>query len=250
MIDTLMKLGLSSSEALVYMALVEKGPCFVAPLVHHTKKHRQIVYNALETLQKKDLITVSKKNGKNYYAIGEPKRFLIDIKQKEVLAEQLAERIEKRVEAGSERVEVFQGPESYAQGLADFRLHAQEAKEYIIIGGEPEDWFEYTRSFFPEHVAELRKLRQQGIDILILFYETERASAEKFIKPYLNDPYILKIAKAEYRLPQTGWLAGEHVYIVTPTSDFLVIHVKSKSLSEQYRDYFWKQWATAKRIEK
>lgn len=247
MVDSLLKLGLTPSEAAVYIAVLDHGPCFVAPIVHYTRKHRQIVYNALESLMRKGLVAVSKKNGKNYYVIGEPKRLLLDLKQKAVLAEQVAEKISQRLKTGSEHIEVFQGAESYAQGLADFRRHAEEAEEYIVIGGEPLEWFEYTKGFFSQHVEHVRKLKKRGIGVFILFYETERESAEKFIVPYLNDPYTLKIAKAEYRLPQTSWLAGEHVYILTPTSDPLVVHIKSSPLSKEYRDYFWKQWTKAKR---
>jgi sugar-specific transcriptional regulator TrmB len=242
MVDDLIALGFSRVEAEVFQAVVTKGPCFVAPIVHATKKHRQIIYNALESLEKQKLITVTKKNGKNFYQIAEPDRVVVTAKQSLVVAQQVAVRIRRSLSKDREVVEVFAGPHSYEQGLVDFRQHAEEAKEYIVIGGQPKEWYEFTRPIFDTHVQELRRLKRKGIDIFILFYESERASAEKYIKPYLRNPYVCKIAKDEYRIPQTCWLAGEHVYLLTPTSEPLVVSIKSKALSEQYREYFWKQW--------
>lgn len=96
MIDALIGLGFSKNDAAVYSALVEVGPCFVAPLVRQTKKHRQIVYNSLETLMSHQLVSVSEKNGKHFYSITDPQRLLESIKQREVMAESLINTIKQK----------------------------------------------------------------------------------------------------------------------------------------------------------
>lgn len=96
MIEILVELGLSKNDAAVYAALVDVGPCFVAPLVKETKKHRQIVYNSLETLLAHNLISVSQKNGKNFYVISNPHHLLADIKKREALAQNLITSIEQK----------------------------------------------------------------------------------------------------------------------------------------------------------
>lgn len=249
MIDSLLQIGLSMNEALIYQALVELGPSHVAPLVRKTKKHRQVVYNALNALREKHLVTDAVKNGKNFYSITDPHRILADIKQKEVIAEALVSTIEKNQKLEQEQVEVFTGPTSYEKGTADFRKRARAAKEYIVVRGETKGWFEHTRRFFPSHVEELRSLKHAGIDVYITFFENERDQALQFIGPYLKNPYICKIVPDMYRLPHTLWLAGDHVYLVTPAADPLVIHIKSKILSEQYRQYFKSIWEKGEVLE-
>lgn len=243
MIDVikLKDVGLSPLESAVYAALVEAGPCFVAPLVRITKKHRQMVYNGLADLEKKRLVTVSRKNGKNFYAAGDFGHVAAELKRKEVLVRQLSEEIAKSRADEKEVVEVF-GPGNYAEGLADFRKRAEEAGEYAVIRGESKKWFSYSRPFFDEHIEGVRRLKKLGIDIMIVFYEYERAIAQEFIGPYVKNPYICKIVPDEYRLPHSVWLAGDHVYILTPMADPLIIHVKSPALAQQYRECFWKQW--------
>jgi predicted transcriptional regulator len=250
MYDTLINLGFRKNDALVYLALVEIGPCFVAPLVKHTKKHRQIVYNSLNTLLEKHLINVAERNGKNYYSISDPQRLLVDLKQKEVVAQSLVQKIEEKQKVDQEQVEVFAGKSSYEKGTADFRRHALESKEYVVVRGETKGWFEHTRGFFPVHVDELNKLKRNGVDVMIAFFEHDRANALKFLGPHLGNPYICKIAPDDYKLPHTVWLAGDHVYLVTPAVDPVVIHIKSPYLAAQYRDYFWHIWGKGKMLEK
>jgi sugar-specific transcriptional regulator TrmB len=250
MTDKLIELGMSPNEALVYSTLVGLGPCFVAPIIQRTQKHRHIVYSALETLERKSLVTTAKKNGKKFYSITDPNRLLHNARQKELLAEEIAADIEKRLQTEKEQVETFVGVDAYEQGLADFRLNAEKHQEYIVIGGQPVDWYEYTRPFFAQHVEDLRRLKRNGIDIQILFFESERKSAHKYIVPYAYDPYIIKITNTDPRLPHTTWLAGEHVYILTPTSAPLVTHIKSKALAEAYRTYFEKIWRSTAPIKK
>ena len=243
MIDTitLTELGLSPTEALIYKTLLNAGPCFVAPLVRLTKKHRQIVYNALSDLEKRRLVSISRKNGKNFYAAGNFDHIAADFKRKEALAGKLSRDIDTLKTRDQETVDIF-GPDNYAQGLADFRRRAEEAREYIVIRGESKKWFSYTRGYFSEHVDGLRRLKKIGTDIFIAFYEYERAIAREFIGPYLKNPYVCKILPDEHRLPHSVWLAGDHVYILTPAIEPLIIHIHSAALAQQYREYFWHQW--------
>lgn len=250
MIDELVQLGLSRSEAEIFSLLLETSSTFAGQLVYRSKKHRQIVYNALDALLDKKLIVVSKKNGKNYYSIGEPEKLLIDLKKKEVIAQEVVKRVQEKTKVGNEQVTVFSGLDSYEQGLEDFRRNAEKAREYIVIGGEEREWYLRAKPFFSRHVEELRRLKRKGTDMLILFYEKERKSAEEFIGPYLKDPYLCKIAKEDSRIPNTAWLAGDNVYILTPVSEPTVVHIKSKALAEQYRNLFWTQWKKAEILKK
>ncbi len=242
--DSLINLGLTENEATIYSTLSEVGPCFVAPLVQKTKKHRQMVYNALEELQEKHLVSVSKKNGKNFYGILEPSRLLINAKQKVIEAKEVVDRINKKTLSKNESVTVFRGPSGYEDGLADFRARAEQSKEYIVIGGEEEKWYQEVSPFFQSHVKELQKLKHQGVDVYILFYENDKESAEKNILPYVNNPYKIKVADEALRLPQTTWISGNYVYLLTPVDEPLVISIQSQRLASAYRDLFWKQWKT------
>lgn len=249
MIDTLIKLGFRKNDALVYQALIELGPSFVAPIVRQTKKHRQIVYNSLNFLLEKDLIKVAQKNGKNFYSVSDPERIMVQIRQSEVEAENLIKQIISLQKVEKEHAEVFIGTDSYERGTMDFRRNAFESGEYLVIRGDTKGWFEQTRFFFNKHVEELKKMKRQGVDVMIAFFEKDKDLAVKFMGPYLGSVYTAKLISEDYRFPHTVWLAGEHVYFVTPASDPIVVHIKSKNLADKYKEYFWHLWSKGKLLE-
>ncbi len=247
-IDNLLQLGFTNNEANIYSHLVNAGPNFAGHIIYETKKHRQVVYNALDNLVIKRLVDVTKKGGKNLYSVANPEVLQENAKQNFAIAEYTTAAIRRKLQEGQETTQTFSGSHSYEEGLADFRNKARVAKEYIVIGGEEQDWYEYTKPFFASHVTELQKLRKLGVDIFILFFEQERLSAEKYIRPYLHNPYVCKVLNASPKLPQTTWLAGNYAYMLTPTTEPLVISIQSKTLAESYRNYFWQCWRQAKKL--
>jgi sugar-specific transcriptional regulator TrmB len=248
MLDELQQLGLSRSAAEVFDALLSQAPCFVAPLVRTTRKHRQIVYNALDELQKKGFVIVSKRNGKNYYTVDTSGHFVSKVEHALTLARGIERQIAKKVIQESEDVQVFSGKTSYEHGLADFRKRAEESGEYVVIGGEAAEWYEHVQPFFGSHVQDLRRLKRRGVTISILFFEPERRSAETHIGPYLNDPYRCRVSASSNPLPHTAWLSGEYVYLLTPATDPLVVRIKSFALSRQYRHYYSSEWKRAESL--
>jgi sugar-specific transcriptional regulator TrmB len=247
MIDQLVRLGLTPTEALIYTTLLKTGASFVAPIVQQTQKHRHIVYQALEKLEEKNLITVAAKDRKRFYSISDPKRLLVNAEQTALLARQVTDEVAEILQKEKELVESFSGATAYQDGLADFRRNAEQAKEYIVIGGQSEEWYEHAQPFFADHVSDLQRLRRQGIDIFLLFFENEWKGAEKYLAPYKNDPYIIRVSKASPRLPHTTWLAGDHVYILTPTKEPKVIHIISRPFAQEYRTYFNTLWKSSDR---
>ncbi len=244
--DELAQLGLNTLEIDILEDLVRQGPCFVNALVKTTKLHRQQIYRALESLIKSGFVTQTQRNGKRFYSLDNAGSFVRAFRERELAAERLYKRILASQAKQNEAAFIFAGKESYEKGLADFRKEAELSGEYIVIGGQPESWYQYTRPFFEEHVAELQRLKRRGVDIRIVFFESEKTSAEKFILPYANNPYLMKIVPSIPRLPHTTWLSGNNVYIQTPTDEPLVVRFRSKSLATNYRQYFDELWRSAR----
>lgn len=240
--DYLVTLGLSESDALVFSVLGLHGPCFASTIIRESGKHREIVYRALERLVKRGLVSISQKRGKQYYSVGNLDTLLVEIEQKQAIARQVAKQLARLQIGQHEDLLPFPGDDSYKNGLADFRRQAEVFGEYIVIGGQPESWYEYAQPFFADHVKDLQRLKRNGVDIRILFFQSEYDSAKKYILPYANDPYLVKIVDHSPRLPHTAWLVGSYVYIQTPTQEPLVTRFSSQSLAAEYRHYFDDLW--------
>lgn len=249
--DSLRSLGFTSNEADVYAALIKESPSFVAPLVKETGKHRQMVYNALDALLRRNLISRSLKNGKFYYELSTPDRLVQLVKEQESIAQELAASISRQLKQPEEQVEVWRGSHSYIEALLSFRSLALEAQEYIIMNSIPSEFIAFTAEKMKQHMAALRALKDKGISpCLLVFGSVEGQLHQPSFWKYVDDPYESRLSRATPEPPQTIWIAGEHVYLRNHLEDPILIHIVSKDLAARYREYFYGYWNQAEPIHR
>ncbi|MDD5464052.1 MAG: helix-turn-helix domain-containing protein [Candidatus Moranbacteria bacterium] len=75
-LEIIQNAGLSEKGALVYFALLELGGAFPSQIAKHTKLKRSTVYEVLDDLAIKGLISEFKKRNKYFYSIEHPKRLV------------------------------------------------------------------------------------------------------------------------------------------------------------------------------
>lgn len=228
------------------MALIRLSPSFVAPLVKDTGKHRQMVYNALDSLLKRNLIVRSTKNGKFYYELANPDRLVQIIKEQEAVAADLALQIAGQITQPDEQVEILRGSSSFQEALLGFTDIARHNREYIIMNTIPREFVSFTASKLKQQIASLRQLKKEGVSIQLLAFKSieDQLRADSFW-PYVDDPYETRLSPNTPEPPQTIWISGDHVYLRNHLEDPILIHIKSKDLAERYREYFNGYWQSA-----
>ena len=77
------KLGLTKTEAKVYLSLLKLGSTKTGLLVRKTNLHRATVYDVLKRLIEKGLVSYIIKGKIKYFQVTEPEYFLDKIKEKE-----------------------------------------------------------------------------------------------------------------------------------------------------------------------
>lgn len=86
-VDTLRSAGLSEKGATVYLALLELGGAFPSQIAKHTKLKRSTVYEILDDLAIKGLISELEKRNKYFYSIEHPNR-LIHLSERSIMRAQ------------------------------------------------------------------------------------------------------------------------------------------------------------------
>jgi len=81
-----MQLGFSNNEAKVYLALVTLGSGTTSDITKESGVHRVNVYEIIDKLANKGLVSSLKKATKSIYSVGDPKNLLRFIEQKEEIA--------------------------------------------------------------------------------------------------------------------------------------------------------------------
>src|SRR3989344_5880538 len=84
--ETLEKLGLTKNESKVYLALLDLGLTSSKNIINKTNLHRQIVYDSLNLLIEKGLVSYIIQANRKYFKVNDPKNFLeyFNKKQEEI----------------------------------------------------------------------------------------------------------------------------------------------------------------------
>lgn len=115
-ISGLQNLGLTESEARVYLANLELGPSSVLEITKQAKISRTAAYDAVEALKKRGLLSTIQKGKKTVYVAEDVDRLMSYLKERKTAFESQMEMLEKniadlRLVSGGEKptVKFFQG---------------------------------------------------------------------------------------------------------------------------------------------
>ncbi|MBI2148350.1 helix-turn-helix domain-containing protein [Candidatus Woesearchaeota archaeon] len=111
-INIMQKLGLTETEAKVYLELLKLGSTTTGPLVKKSELHRATVYDILKRLMEKGLVNYITKQKTRYFQATNPNRFLDfvfeeeqKLKQKKQSTEDLVKELEKIKESALSKQE-------------------------------------------------------------------------------------------------------------------------------------------------
>lgn len=113
MINELQTLGFSKNEAVVYEALVLTGLCKAGQLIAKLDIHRNIVYEALESLIRKGYATKINKRGVWWFQITEPDSLLTMLRGKQQVAEAVIKQVRLQRQQVDQQITVYEGVDSY-----------------------------------------------------------------------------------------------------------------------------------------
>jgi sugar-specific transcriptional regulator TrmB len=228
------EIGLSEGETKVYLALLKLGAAKVHTITEETKLHRTTIYDFLQKLQEKGLVSHVIQNNVKYFQATHPNKLLDYLKEKEAKAQlaipalvQLAELTKDEV-----KVEVFKGKEGLKTILNDV---LRNGKDYVIFGID-EDMFQKTFGNFMDWFFE--KEKKAGFHERIL-----TADDVKFIYKSPNVHYRYLPRKSFNPTPTYVW--GDNVAILI-WEPLTVVKIQHKAIADSYLKYFELLWAGAK----
>ncbi len=169
------KMGLTRNESIIYISLLKLGITSAQNLVKESELHRSRVYDSLESLQRKGLVSFVIKDYKKHFQAVEPEKLLEYVdEQKEALKQILPDL--KRIE-GVKREEISASVYKGKEGLKT--IHSEmlkEGKDIYTLGAKGLIFSELPY-FMPNFEREMAK---KGIKFICLFDNKELK--EKFLK--------------------------------------------------------------------
>jgi sugar-specific transcriptional regulator TrmB len=157
--DQLKKLGLSDGEASVYIYLANKNNGTVSQISKFIKTHRTTVYEFLEKLENKGLVSHILINNTKTYSITNPIKLKDYIDEKREIAENIIKTIKdsKKIDSKEPIIEIHKGKEGIKYLMNDL---IRTKKDYVCTGVNEEDW---EKRFDIETAQHIQKEKKAGI---------------------------------------------------------------------------------------
>lgn len=245
-IETLRNLGLTDSEIKVYLALLELGSSTKGPIVDKAGVASSKIYELLEKLSKKGLISTIIKSGTKYFEAAPPQRLLDYLKEKENKLKQQEDKLNKLIPQldlkrslagiGSE-TRVFKGMKGAKTAFDDILNTLKKGDEYYVLGIS-----KFTKHFERFIVHFHKKRAQKGIKCKIIVNELAKQHGKQLEPIKLTK---VKYLKKELFTPVV-FIIYKNKTLISIGLDEIFIQVESKNLTDGLRAYAEYMWKIAK----
>jgi HTH-type transcriptional regulator, sugar sensing transcriptional regulator len=241
--------GLTEGEAKVYLALLEIGVSTAGPITDRADVAKSIIYQLLEKLIKKGLVSYIVKEKTKYFQAAPPTKIIDYVDERRAALERTRKKIEgllpelmlKQRSASSE-VRVYEG----FKGLATVHenvFHRLKRGEWYFHMGIPVDQPSY---YIPYWTKQHKRRAQFGIHCRLLFNKD-------------NPKKILDIVNrtsggdARYMPLDThtiAWFGGykDYAIISFASSSPITIEIRNKEIAASFRSYFDEFWKQSKKL--
>jgi len=245
-IKILEKIGLTGNEIKVYLALLKLGSVTAGDIIKKTDLHRAGVYDTLERLMDKGLVSYVIKANRKYFEAMLPERLIDFIEKKEDELQEEKAIIKKMMpELNAMRllskepqdVTLFKGN----KGIQSVLEYMYNTKEILALGSYSEE-AEGMKFCLKYILPKFHKIRiKKKISIKFIFPEGSRKRAEEL----KNMSYTkVKILKTEFASLTGIYIFEDFVSIILWSKNPMAVLIRSKEIMNSYKQYFnylWKQ---------
>jgi sugar-specific transcriptional regulator TrmB len=238
--NLLKDIGLANSEIEVYSSLLTTGSIKVGDLMKKLALHRSRIYEAINRLTDKGLVSYVIKNNVKYFEAADPERLLIYIdEQKEKLKEK--EKSIKKIlpELKKQTNPLMPHSEAHVlygrEGFKTMRKDALKQKQTLYLIGAVGKEDRHLKYFFPN----FDKLRIKDRIKFKILYDHE-VKGRSITKLKLME---VKFLPKEYSSPSVINIYGDRVVNVLWKGDTpLCFMIINKDIADSYRKWFELLW--------
>ncbi len=244
MINKLEQLGLTSGEARIFVSLLKLGQSKVGAIVKGSRVSYSKVYDVLERLIKKGLVSYVLIENVKHFRAAEPHRINEYLeekdkeisKQKEIASELIPQLMKITKTDDHTKVEVFIGKKGLKTA---YEILMQGDKKRTLRYFYPfDEHHSIADDFFMQLSSKMKlKVIEKGISTL----NYKKSGATKILPKECNMRFV------DFPLPGTIDILDNKVLIVTWSGDITGILITSKEIANHYSNYFDSLWKIAKK---
>lgn len=236
-------LGFSEREIKVYLALLELGATTVGPIAAKTRLQHSKVYQTLEKLIDRGLVSFIIKSKTKHFQAQDPKQILNILKEKEKRFSEILPILKEKQQFSKEKqiATVYEGYKAI-KSMFDFILEDLNSKSYYYVFAFKDDYL--TSKLASRFLRNIHmQLSEKKVDDRLI----ANISIKKGFEKNYSDIKGIKYKFTSINLPLglmivdnrvINWLWGER-----PTA----VEIVSKQIAQQYKKFFLEIWKIAKK---
>ena len=236
--EDLQEFGLSNTEAKVYLALLELGKSKAGEITKKSVVNRTNVYDALERLIEKGLVSYVSENKKKVFEAVNPKRLQEILKDKQERLGKTINELKARYNQSQKQEDafVFRGKNGIKSIFEDILI---ERKELFCYGAESrfKDLFPFYQKHWNEERARL------GIKVKMIYSEKVKEIKKKAHLKLLE----MKFLPETYDFPSTIIIYGNKVVTIVWLEEPFGFMIKSEEAVKSNMNFFELLWKIARK---
>lgn len=245
--EILREIGLTERESKVYTALLGLGSTTTGPLIKKSEVPNSKIYEVLENLHNKGLVSWIVKGKTKYFQASPPKQLLNLLKEKQKKLEEALPSLESKQKKSQNKksVELFEGIKSMRAMLLGLLQGVKKGEDWFgFATGETSankeieefyEWFGTLKINVGLKDHELISLENKN--------NFEKALSNEAKKALKN---ILRYSKVSF--PGDTAIFRNCVLIFNWEETPTITLIKDNSLAEQYKKFFLEIWKEGKRM--
>jgi len=237
-LESLQELGLSNRESICYTALLELGSSTVGIICNKTQIPSSKIYEILENLISKGLVTYVIIGKIKHYQATDPRVFLGFIDERKKSFEQiLPQLLSKQKYSTKQSVEMYTGQSALFSLFTGLISDAKPSEDYLVFSIDEDTKSDQLNLFF-RNLTLRRKDKKLNVKIL------------KNIKYYKREKHTkVQLRYTTFNLPQGITIFRDVVVLVSVneiSNSLVAIKITSNTYASQLKIFFKELWALAK----
>lgn len=231
----LLHAGLSEGEVTVYLTLLQTGQQTAQGVAKHAQMHRTGIYDFLEKLQDKGLVTHTTTEGTKSFQANNPQRFMDLLEEKQDQLRSVMPELQRLTNSQTQdlSVEVLKGKAGF---IAMWNEILRTKEDYLVLGSADAKYADMLGSVIDRYFRKELKL---GIKQRVIIH---RGTSKLFNYSHITYRFLPE----QYPITTSALIFGNKVatHIWNPISTVLI---ENKDLADGYRTTFEMLWDIAKK---
>lgn len=231
--NELQLIGLTKTETKIYISLLKIGKAQAGIISRKTGIHRRTVYDSLERLIEKGLVSYIRENENRFYIAEDPVRIREIINQQKDEIEKVLPDLKIIFNENKQKSETkfYKGKDGIRTVFED---QIEEGKPVFIIS-TPDYAKEILKYYIPHYTARRIK-KQLKLNIIYAGKKKDSEIPNGEVR-YLPETYASPVSTNIY---------ADKIAIIVWSNDPVAILIKDKDVAKSYKNYFDLLWNIAK----